>query len=89
MLTQAKPMGQKRGRAEGSFVRETSAQTVAFYRDIVQNLKAWYAPAPKLRAEPEEQVDAPEPPPALAPVWGTSEVPTTTTAESSGPASNS
>ena len=32
-------MGQKRGRSEGSFVRETSAQTVTFYRDFVQNLR--------------------------------------------------
>lgn len=49
----SRAMGQKRGRAEGSFVRETSAQAVAFYRDLVQNLKPWTAPAPKLRAEPE------------------------------------
>jgi hypothetical protein len=53
IVTQTRPMGQKRGRAEGSFVRETSAQTVAFYRDTVQDLKAWQAPAPKLRVEPE------------------------------------
>lgn len=49
----SRAMGQKRGRAEGSFVRETSAQAVAFYRDLVQNLKPWTAPAPKLRSEPE------------------------------------
>lgn len=73
LLTQSKPMGQKRGRAEGSFVRETGAQTVAFYRDIVQNLKPWYAPAPKLRAAPDEQADATEPPPAVPPVWATPE----------------
>jgi hypothetical protein len=85
-LTRSKPMGQKRGRAEGSFVRETSAQTAAFYRDIAQNLKAWYAPAPKLRTEPEEQVDAPEPQPALPPVWGTNEVLTSVARDSSGPA---
>ena len=41
-------MGQKRGRSEGSFVRETSAQTVTFYRDFVQTLRPWQAPAPKL-----------------------------------------
>lgn len=49
----SRAMGQKRGRAEGSFVRETSAQAVAFYRDLEQNLKPWTAPAPKLRIEPE------------------------------------
>jgi hypothetical protein len=52
-LTLTKPMGQKRGRDEGSFVRATAAQTVGFYRDIVQKLKAWQAPAPKLRVAPE------------------------------------
>jgi hypothetical protein len=51
VLARSRPMGQKRGRAEGSFVRETSAQAVEFYRDLVQNLKPWRAPAPKLRAE--------------------------------------
>jgi hypothetical protein len=50
-------MGQKRGRAEGSFVRETGAQTVTFYRDIVQNLKGWYPPAPKLHSEPDLQAE--------------------------------
>jgi hypothetical protein len=50
-------MGQKRGRAEGSFVREASAQTVTFYRDFVQNLKGWYAPAPKLHTELEPPSD--------------------------------
>ncbi len=53
VITLTKPMGQKRGRDEGSFVRETAAQTIGFYRDIVQNLKAWQAPAPKLHVEPE------------------------------------
>jgi hypothetical protein len=74
LLTQSKPMGQKHGRAEGSFVRETSAQIATFYRNIVQNLRAWDAPAPKLRAETEDQGDAPETEPALAPVWGADEV---------------
>ena len=53
VVARSRPMGQKRGRAEGSFVRETSAQAVEFYRDLVQNLKPWHAPAPKLRTEPE------------------------------------
>jgi hypothetical protein len=52
VLARCRPMGQKRGRAEGSFVRETSAQAVEFYRDLVQNLKSWHAPAPKLRTDP-------------------------------------
>lgn len=49
VLTLTRPMGQKRGRSEGSFVRDTSAQTIAFYRDLVQDLKAWQAPAPKIK----------------------------------------
>jgi hypothetical protein len=51
VLTLSRPMGQKRGRAEGSFVRETRAQTVDFYRDLVQNLKAWQARAPQISPE--------------------------------------
>lgn len=68
-LTRTSPMGQKRGRAEGSFVRETASQTVAFYRDIVQNLKAWHPAAPKLHSEPTttEQIG---PGQELLPAWG-------------------
>ena len=70
LLTVSKPMGQKRGRAEGSFVRETGSQTVAFYRDIVQNLRPWQPAAPKLHTEPPpaettEQVET-----VLVPAWG-------------------
>lgn len=49
VITQGRPMGQKRGKAEGSFVTGTSAQTFDFYRDIVQGLKPWQARPPKLR----------------------------------------
>jgi hypothetical protein len=68
VVTQIKPMGQKRGRAEGSFVRETASQAVEFYRDIVQNLKAWQAPAPKLHSEKDA---APSDLPAgpVVPAW--------------------
>jgi hypothetical protein len=51
VLARSRPMGQKKGRVEGSFVRETSAQAVEFYRDLLQHLKPWTAPAPKLRSE--------------------------------------
>jgi hypothetical protein len=70
VVTQARPMGEKRGRAEGSFVRETSAQTVTFYRDIVQNLKGWHAPAPKLRTEQETaSADSQAPDQVVTPAW--------------------
>ena len=47
-LALTRKMGLKRGADGGSFSRETRRQTVVFYRDLVQNLKAWQAPAPKL-----------------------------------------
>jgi hypothetical protein len=49
VVARGRAMGQKRA-SRGSFVRETSAQVVAFYRDLVQNLKPWTAPAPKCEA---------------------------------------
>jgi hypothetical protein len=66
----ARAMGQKRGRAEGSFVRDTRAQTFDFYRDIVQELRAWQPRAPRLpdELEPEElpQTPTPQPPAFIA-----------------------
>jgi len=53
-LTLSRRLGQKRGRDEGSFVRETRHQLVDFYGDLVQNLKPWQAPAPKLREAPRD-----------------------------------
>ncbi len=80
VVTQSKPMGQRRGRAEGSFVRETSTQTARFYRDIVQNLKAWHAPAPSLHTETEPPADAPAPEHVITPAWA-SDQPLTPTPE--------
>jgi hypothetical protein len=48
-LTLARPMGQKRGKDEGSFVRTTREHVFSFYRDLVQDLKPWQARAPRLR----------------------------------------
>ncbi len=61
-------MGQKKGRAEESFVRETSAQAVEFYRDLLQHLKPWTAPAPKLRTEAKSTELAVEPEDVVHPV---------------------
>ena len=60
----SKEMGSKRGKLAGSFVGETKAQTLAFYRDVVQPLKAWSASAPKLPAPPDrgDSIATPEPP---------------------------
>ncbi len=41
-------MGSKRGKEAGSFARETRQQAIDFYRDVVQDLREWQAPAPKL-----------------------------------------
>lgn len=74
VVTQTKSMGQKRGRSEGSFVRETAVQAVEFYRDIVQNLKAWQAPAPKLRVDPDTApADTTSGP--ISPPWSTEQTP--------------
>jgi hypothetical protein len=69
IVTRAKPMGQKRGRAEGSFVRETSAQAVEFYRDIVQELKTWQAPAPRLRSDADSGSDPKDSENPVVPAW--------------------
>ena len=71
VLTSCQPMGKKRGRAEGSFVRETSAQVISFYSELVQNLKPWQAPAPKVHSVhptdalvddlPPSKADTPQP----------------------------
>ncbi|MDP1846593.1 MAG: hypothetical protein Q8K79_02285 [Solirubrobacteraceae bacterium] len=70
ILTLARPMGSKRGKAEGSFVRETRAQTFDFYRDLVQALKSWQARPPKLRETPDAdevpESPQPDPPPFVA-----------------------
>lgn len=63
-LTLSRRMGQKRGKEEGSFVRETRNQIVDFYGDLVQNLKPWQARAPRLReAELDESPAAAQPDP--------------------------
>jgi hypothetical protein len=61
-------LGLKGGKGQGSFVRETRRQVIDFYREIVQNLKPWQAPAPKLPAPPEHVPETPqaEPPPFVA-----------------------
>jgi hypothetical protein len=62
-LVLSRPMGTKRGRGDKSFVRETRKQAVEFYRDLVQDLRAWQAPAPKLPEPPAEVPETPQPSP--------------------------
>jgi len=68
-ITRTRSMGTKRGRAEGSFVRETSAQTVEFYRDIVQELKAWQPKAPRLRTDRDGTAEQTELETVVVPAW--------------------
>jgi hypothetical protein len=67
-LALTRKMGTKRGKEEGSFVRETRKQAIEFYRDLVQDIRPWQASAPKLPAEPEEvpATAEAEPPPFTA-----------------------
>lgn len=46
-LTVLRPMGQKRGKDPGSFVRDTRDHAFDFYRDLVQDLKGWQPRAPR------------------------------------------
>ena len=64
-LARASKMGTKRGKEEGSFARETRTQATAFYREIVQDLRPWQQPAPRLPVAPSPSpvTASPEPPP--------------------------
>ena len=45
------PMGTKRGRGRGSFIDSVLSVIDTFYAEVVQQLKAWAAAPPRLRAE--------------------------------------
>lgn len=58
------PLGTKRGKSRGSFVADTRGQTIAFYRELIQQLSTWRPKAPKLSGESEptvEKENLPEP----------------------------
>jgi hypothetical protein len=63
-----RPMGLKRGKGQGSFIRDSRRHVLAFYREIVQDLKPWHAKAPQLPETPTDVPEeaAPEPPPFVA-----------------------
>lgn len=63
-----RPMGLKRGKGQGSFVRETRRQVLDFYGTVVQGLKRWQPKPPQL-PEPQGEVPRtaqPTPPPFVA-----------------------
>lgn len=62
-LALSRPMGTKRGRGDKSFVRETRQQAIDFYRDLVQDLRAWQRAPAKLPDEPADDGDRPQPDP--------------------------
>jgi hypothetical protein len=67
-VAMTRPMGLKRGKGPGSFVRETRRQVLEFYGTVIQDLKAWQARPPQLR-EPQGDVPRtaqPDPPPFSA-----------------------
>ncbi len=75
VLALTRPMGVKRD----SFVQDTTAQTVAFYRDLVQNPKPWQPPAPRItRPDPEPDADISDAKPV--PLPGSDGSPESTTA---------
>lgn len=59
-LALGRKMGQKRGKGPGSFVGDTKLQTLDFYRDILQSLRAWTAKAPKLPDARREPINEPD-----------------------------
>jgi hypothetical protein len=50
VIAMTRPMGLKRGKVAGSFVRETRRQVLEFYGMVVQDLKPWQPKPPQLRA---------------------------------------
>jgi hypothetical protein len=65
-LALSQPLGTKRGKGQGSFVRETRQQTVDFYREVVQQLRPWQPAAPKLPPDEPERIEV-TPQPNLPP----------------------
>jgi hypothetical protein len=66
-LALTRDMGTKRGKTKGSFVQVAMDQTIGFYRDVLQKVDKYVAPAPKLKAEPEPVEDEPKPKPKPKP----------------------
>jgi hypothetical protein len=63
-----RPMGMKRGKLQGSFVRETRRQVLDFYGTVIQGMKPWQAKAPQLRRQDVVPSTAQPDPPAFSAV---------------------
>jgi hypothetical protein len=68
VIAMSRPMGAKRGKVKGSFVRETRRQVLDFYGTVVQDLKPWQPKPPQLKQQDEEvpPTAQPDPPPFAA-----------------------
>lgn len=68
VVAMTRPMGTKRGKVKGSFVRETRRQVLDFYGLVVQDIKPWQPKPPQLRPTAGEvpATAQPEPPPFAA-----------------------
>ena len=58
-LAQVGDLGRKRGKDQGSFVGDSRKQLHGFYREVLQDIRAWQPPAPQLPKDPEP-ADEPE-----------------------------
>jgi hypothetical protein len=55
VLSLTRNMGMKRSGIQGSFIDSVMSTTKAFYGEVVQGLRSWKAPPPKLKKHPEEE----------------------------------
>lgn len=59
-VTMNRNLGLKRSAGQGSFIDSVMDAVTDFYGDVLQNLRVWKAPPPKLRKAPDDQ-EAQEP----------------------------
>jgi hypothetical protein len=55
VLSLTRNMGIKRAAGQGSFINSVIDTTKDFYGEVVEGLRAWKAPPPKLKKQPEEE----------------------------------
>jgi len=55
ILTLTSNMGLKRDASRGSFINTVLETAKTFYRDVLQNVRPWKAPPPKLPPKPEDE----------------------------------